>query len=64
MNDWVDYYYYLQAYLRGTELGSTVPQVEALIKRHDAFENLLASQDAKVSCITDADSSFGLFFLE
>jgi len=34
--------------LKGTELGDTVDQVESLIKKHDAFESLLATQDAKV----------------
>jgi len=34
--------------LKGTELGGTVDQVESLIKKHDAFESLLATQDAKV----------------
>jgi len=34
--------------LKGTELGSTVDQAESLIKKHDAFESLLATQDAKV----------------
>ena len=38
----------LQAYLKGTELGGTVDQVESLIKKHDAFESLLVTQDAKV----------------
>lgn len=39
---------FTKAYLRGTEVGSTVDQVEILIKKHDAFESLLAKQDAKV----------------
>jgi len=34
--------------LKGTELGGTVDQVESLIKKHDAFESLLVTQDAKV----------------
>jgi len=38
----------MKAYLKGTELGDTVDQVESLIKKHDAFESLLATQDAKV----------------
>ena len=43
--DWVC----LQAYLKSTDMGDTVEQVEALIKRHDAFTKLLTAQDQKVS---------------
>ena len=35
--------------MKRTELSDTVDQVESLIKKHDAFESLLATQDAKVS---------------
>jgi spectrin beta len=40
-------------YLKGTELGSNVNQVEALTKKHDAFENVLSSQDAKLDALRD-----------
>ena len=48
----------LQAYLKSTDMGDTVEQVEALIKRHDAFAKLLTAQDQKVSlschlCLAD-----------
>ena len=35
-------------YLKGTELGNSVDQVESLIKKHEAFESLLSKQDQKV----------------
>ena len=38
----------LQAQLKSSELGESVDQVEFLIKRHDAFENLLAKQESKL----------------
>jgi len=42
-----------EVYLKGTDLGSNVDQVEALIKKHDAFENVLTSQDAKLEALKD-----------
>ncbi|XP_078592218.1 spectrin beta chain, non-erythrocytic 5-like isoform X2 [Branchiostoma floridae x Branchiostoma japonicum] len=37
-----------EVHLRSSELGSTVEQVERLIKRHEAFQKLLAAQEDKV----------------
>ena len=39
----------LQAYLTSCEFGSTVDQVEALIRKHDAFDKVLEVQEDKVS---------------
>lgn len=38
----------MQAYLKSSDQGGTVEQVEALTKKHEAFENLVASQEPKV----------------
>ena len=43
----------LQAYLKSTDMGDTVEQVEALIKRHNAFDTLLTAQEQKVSLILE-----------
>uniref|UniRef100_A0A8C3LH89 Spectrin beta, non-erythrocytic 5 n=1 Tax=Chrysolophus pictus TaxID=9089 RepID=A0A8C3LH89_CHRPC len=37
-----------EVYLRSSDLGSSVDEVEQLIKKHEAFEKLLASQDEKL----------------
>ncbi|XP_066281028.1 spectrin beta chain, non-erythrocytic 5-like isoform X2 [Branchiostoma lanceolatum] len=37
-----------EVHMRSSELGSTVEQVERLIKRHEAFQKLLAAQEDKV----------------
>lgn len=37
-----------QILLHNSSLGSTVDETEALIKRHEAFEKLLSSQEDKV----------------
>lgn len=42
----------LQAYLTSCEFGSTVDQVEALIRKHDAFDKVLEVQEDKVSDVT------------
>ena len=47
----------LQAYLKSTDMGDTVEQVEALIKRHDAFAKLLTAQDQKVSLLLSSLST-------
>jgi hypothetical protein len=39
----------IQAQLKSVDYGHTVPQVEALIKKHEAFENVFAAQDKTVS---------------
>lgn len=38
----------LQIQLKNSDLGTTVDDVETLIKRHEAFEKLLNSQEDKV----------------
>lgn len=40
---------YLQVQLKNSDLGTTVDDVETLIKRHEAFEKLLNSQEDKVT---------------
>ena len=37
-----------QAYLSSTDFGTTEDQVEALIRKHEAFEKVLAVQEEKV----------------
>uniref|UniRef100_G1NFS5 Spectrin beta, non-erythrocytic 5 n=1 Tax=Meleagris gallopavo TaxID=9103 RepID=G1NFS5_MELGA len=37
-----------EVYLKSSDLGSSVDEVEQLIRKHEAFEKLLASQDEKV----------------
>ena len=37
-----------EAYLSSSDLGHAVDQVEQLVKKHEAFENVLASQQQKV----------------
>ncbi|XP_042194068.1 spectrin beta chain, non-erythrocytic 5 [Callorhinchus milii] len=37
-----------EVYLRSSDLGVSVDQVDSLIRRHEAFEKLLASQEEKV----------------
>ncbi|XP_029453305.1 spectrin beta chain, non-erythrocytic 5 [Rhinatrema bivittatum] len=39
--------------LKSSELGNSVDEVERLIKRHEAFEKLLASQDEKVVALQE-----------
>ncbi|KAH3854789.1 hypothetical protein DPMN_097338 [Dreissena polymorpha] len=43
----------LQAYLSSTDFGTTEDQVEALIRKHEAFENVLAVQEEKVRDSTE-----------
>uniref|UniRef100_A0A8B9BFF0 Calponin-homology (CH) domain-containing protein n=1 Tax=Anser brachyrhynchus TaxID=132585 RepID=A0A8B9BFF0_9AVES len=38
-----------EVYLKSSDLGSSVDEVEQLIRKHEAFEKLLASQDEKAS---------------
>jgi len=38
----------LQAYLASSDFGSAEDQVEALIRKHEAFDNVLAVQEEKV----------------
>ncbi|XP_063295491.1 spectrin beta chain, non-erythrocytic 5 [Pelobates fuscus] len=39
--------------LKSSDLGTTVGEIEQLIKRHEAFEKLLASQEEKVTSLQD-----------
>uniref|UniRef100_A0A8D0F0G0 Calponin-homology (CH) domain-containing protein n=1 Tax=Strix occidentalis caurina TaxID=311401 RepID=A0A8D0F0G0_STROC len=41
-----------EIYLKSSDLGSSVDEVEHLIRKHEAFEKLLASQDEKVQKLT------------
>ena len=43
----------LQAKLRASDVGGTVEQVEALIKRHDAMDKLIQSQEQKLTALLD-----------
>uniref|UniRef100_A0A8C3KKS8 Calponin-homology (CH) domain-containing protein n=1 Tax=Calidris pygmaea TaxID=425635 RepID=A0A8C3KKS8_9CHAR len=38
-----------EIYLKSSDLGSSVDEIEQLIRKHEAFEKLLASQDEKAS---------------
>jgi len=42
-----------EAKLRASDLGGTVEQVEALIKRHDAMDKLITSQEQKLNALVD-----------
>lgn len=41
----------LKIFLTNDELGNTVDEVEALIKKHEAFEMQVAGQEEKVSAL-------------
>ncbi len=45
--------YLFQAYLSSQEPGNSVDQVEKLVKKHDAFQNLLSKHDQKVSKVPE-----------
>lgn len=40
-----------EVYLSGTEVGTTVEEVDANVKKHEAFEKLLATQDEKLQTL-------------
>lgn len=42
-----------EVYLRSSELGTSVDTVDSLIKRHEAFEKLLATQEEKVMSLQE-----------
>ncbi|XP_078000869.1 spectrin beta chain, non-erythrocytic 5-like isoform X3 [Glandiceps talaboti] len=42
-----------EAFLEYNDLGSTVEDVEGLLKRHDGFENTLAVQDERINSLKD-----------
>ncbi|XP_068110413.1 spectrin beta chain, non-erythrocytic 5 isoform X2 [Hyperolius riggenbachi] len=42
-----------EATLKSTDVGSTVGEIERFIKKHEAFEKLLHSQDEKVSALQE-----------
>ncbi|XP_055497034.1 spectrin beta chain, non-erythrocytic 5 [Leucoraja erinacea] len=46
-----------EVYLRASDLGTTVDTVDSLIKRHDAFEKLLATQEEKVTSLQEQAGS-------
>lgn len=41
----------MQVYLSGSDMGNTVEEVDALVKKHEAFEKLLFTQNEKVRFI-------------
>uniref|UniRef100_A0A8C7E9R9 Spectrin beta, non-erythrocytic 5 n=1 Tax=Nothoprocta perdicaria TaxID=30464 RepID=A0A8C7E9R9_NOTPE len=49
-----------EIYLKSSDLGSSVDEVERLIRKHEAFEKLLASQDEKASKIEKTGGLEGL----
>lgn len=42
-----------EVYLKSSDLGSSVDEVEQLIRKHEAFEKLLASQDEKITSLQE-----------
>uniref|UniRef100_UPI00398EAE6B spectrin beta chain, non-erythrocytic 5 n=1 Tax=Pristiophorus japonicus TaxID=55135 RepID=UPI00398EAE6B len=42
-----------EVYLRSSELGTSMDTVDSLIKRHEAFEKLLATQEEKVTSLQE-----------
>ncbi|XP_070377881.1 spectrin beta chain, non-erythrocytic 1-like isoform X1 [Dermacentor albipictus] len=40
-----------EVYLSGTEVGTTVEEVDANVKKHEAFEKLMATQDEKLQTL-------------
>lgn len=53
------YHFVLQVQLKNSDLGSTVDETDTLIKRHEAFEKLISTQEDKVSTIY----SFTVFYM-
>ncbi|NXG68257.1 SPTN5 protein, partial [Baryphthengus martii] len=45
-----------EVYLKSSDLGSSVDEVEQLIRKHEAFEKLLASQDEKMTSLQEQGS--------
>ncbi|XP_008936894.1 PREDICTED: spectrin beta chain, non-erythrocytic 5-like, partial [Merops nubicus] len=45
-----------EIYLKSSDLGSSVGEVEQLIRKHEAFEKLLASQDEKMTSLQEQAS--------
>ncbi|KAM9654132.1 spectrin beta chain, non-erythrocytic 5 [Morphnus guianensis] len=45
-----------EIYLKSSDLGSSVDEVEQLIRKHEAFEKLLASQDEKMMSLEEQAS--------
>ncbi|NXL58532.1 SPTN5 protein, partial [Chordeiles acutipennis] len=45
-----------EIYLKGSDLGSSVDEIEQLIRKHEAFEKLLASQDEKMISLQEQAS--------
>ena len=48
----------LQILLQNSTLGNTVDETEGLMKRHEAFEKLLGSQEDKVLMLLGGDLDF------
>ncbi|XP_064420762.1 spectrin beta chain, non-erythrocytic 5 [Latimeria chalumnae] len=53
-----------EIYLKSSDLGSSVDQVDRLIKRHEAFEKLLASQEEKMMSLQEQAASLMEWDLE
>ena len=43
----------LQVVMAGSELGSTVDEVESLLKRHENLEKLVSSQEEKIAALQE-----------
>ncbi|NXD33924.1 SPTN5 protein, partial [Copsychus sechellarum] len=48
-----------EVYLKSSDLGRSVDEVEQLIRKHEAFEKLLASQDEKMMSLQEQASRLG-----
>uniref|UniRef100_A0A8D2MJU5 Spectrin beta, non-erythrocytic 5 n=1 Tax=Zonotrichia albicollis TaxID=44394 RepID=A0A8D2MJU5_ZONAL len=48
-----------EVYLKSSDLGRSVDEIEQLIRKHEAFEKLLSSQDEKASRLEKADGLEG-----
>ncbi|NWW62036.1 SPTN5 protein, partial [Ifrita kowaldi] len=48
-----------EVYLKSSDLGRSVDEVEQLIRKHEAFEKLLASQDEKMISLQEQASRLG-----
>ena len=57
----VKYFYLvhkLQLVMAGGELGSTVDEVESLLKRHENLEKLVSAQEEKIAALQELSDNF------